>query len=75
MAKFTFQSKIDSTDEWCFWKDITFFQTLESAKQHLDEVISDLIIHSESENDLIDLKNYRIVKAIPIDHEVAMIDL
>jgi len=32
MAKFTFQSKIDSTDEWCFWTDITFFQTLESAK-------------------------------------------
>jgi len=75
MAKFTFQSKIDSTDEWCFWTDITFFQTLESAKQHLDEVIRDLIIHSESENDLIDLKNYRIVKVIPIDHEVAMIDL
>ena len=68
MAKFTFQSKIDSTDEWCFWTDITFFQTLESAKQHLDEVIRDLINHSEFENDLIDLKNYRIVKVIPIDH-------
>ena len=67
MAKFTFQSKIDSTDEWCFWKDITFFQTLESAKQHLDEVIRDLIIHSESENDLIDLKNYRIVQIVPIE--------
>jgi len=67
MAKFTFQSKIDSTDEWCFWTDITFFHTLESAKQHLDEVISDLIIHSESENDLIDLKNYRIVQIVPIE--------
>ena len=75
MAKFTFQSKIDSTDEWCFWTDITFFQTLESAKQHLDEVIRDLIIHSESENDLIDLKNYRIVKVKPFNQEVAPIDL
>ena len=65
MAKFTFQSKIDSTDEWCFWTDITFFQNLESAKQHLDEVISDLIIHSESENDLIDPDNYRIVEIKP----------
>ena len=54
MAKFTFQSKIDSTDEWCFWTDITFFQTLESAKQHLDEVIRDLIINNESENNLVD---------------------
>ena len=66
MAKFTFQSKIDSTDEWCFWTDITFFQTVESAKQHLDEVISDLIIHSESENNLIDPNNYRIVEIKPI---------
>ena len=65
MAKFTFQSKIDSTDEWCFWTDITFFQTVESAKQHLDEVISDLIIHSESENDLINPDNYRIVEIKP----------
>jgi hypothetical protein len=62
MTTFTLQSKIDSTDEWCFWTDITFFQTLESAKQHLDEVIRDLIIHSESENDLIDPDNYRIVE-------------
>jgi len=66
MAKFIFQSKIDSTDEWCFWTDITFFQTLESAKQHLDEVIRDLIIHSESENNLIDPNNYRIVEIKPI---------
>ena len=66
MAKFTFQSKIDSTDEWCFWTDITFFQNLESAKQHLDEVISDLIIHSESEKNLIDTNNYRIVEIKPI---------
>ena len=65
MTTFTFQSKIDSTDEWCFWTDITFFQTLESAKQHLDEVIRDLIIHSESENDLIDPDNYRIVEIKP----------
>jgi len=66
MAKFTFQSKIDSTDEWCFWTDITLFQNLESAKQHLDEVISDLIVHSESEKNLIDPNNYRIVEIKPI---------
>ena len=67
MAKFTFQSKIDSTDEWCFWTDITLFQNLESAKQHLDEVIRDLIIHSESENNLVDSNNYRIVQIVPIE--------
>ena len=67
MAKFTFQSKVDSTDEWCFWTDITLFQNLESAKQHLDEIIRDLIIHSESENDLINPVNYRIVQIVPTD--------
>jgi hypothetical protein len=67
MAKFTFQSKVDSTDEWCFWTDITLFQNLESAKQHLDEIIRDLIIHSESENNLIDPDNYRVVQIVPID--------
>ena len=67
MAKFTFQSKIDSTDEWCFWTDITLFQNLESAKQHLDEIIRDLIIHSKSENNLIDPDNYRVVQIVPID--------
>jgi len=58
---------LNSTDEWCFWTDITFFHTLESAKQHLDEVIRDLIIHSEYENDLINPDNYRIVQIVPID--------
>ena len=67
MTTFTFQSKVDSTDEWCFWTDITLFQNLESAKQHLDEVIRDLIIHSESENDLINPVNYRIVQIVPTD--------
>jgi len=67
MAKFTFQSKIDSTDEWCFGTDITFFQTLESAKRHLDEVIRDLIINNESENNLVDPDDYRIVQIVPIE--------
>jgi len=66
MTTFTFQTKTESTEKWSFWTDITFFQNLESAKQHLDEVISDLIIHSESENDLIDPNNYRIVEIKPI---------
>jgi len=67
MAKFTFQSKIDSTDERCFLTDITFFQTLESAKRHLDQVIRELIIHSESENNLVDPDDYRIVQIVPIE--------
>ena len=67
MTTFTFQSKIDSKDEWCFWTDITFFQTLESAKRHLDEVIRDLIINNESENNLVDPDDYRIVQIVPIE--------
>ena len=66
MTTFTFQTKTESTEEWSFWTDITFFQNLESAKQHLDEVINDLIIHSESEKNLIDPNNYRIVEIKPI---------
>ena len=67
MTTFTFQTKTEYTEEWSFWTDITFFQTLESAKQHLDEVIRDLIIHSESENDLINPDNYSIVQIVPIE--------
>jgi len=48
---------------------------LESAKKHLDEVIRDLINHSEFKNNNINLKNYRIVKVKPFNQEVAPIDL
>jgi len=67
MTTFTFQTKTESTEEWSFWTDITFFQTLESAKRHLDQVTRDLIIHSESENNLVDPDDYRIVQIVPIE--------
>ena len=67
MTTFTFQTKTESTEEWSFWTDITFFQTLESAKRHLDEVIRDLIINNESENNLVDPDDYRIVQIVPIE--------